>query len=271
MLRAVGRCPIPVAGGIVLLGVFMGASLLVVPDLHHSNGWAYTADIWNHFQLAHFIDIGIYQVVYGQDLTTTPGVIVALAPIWALTHAAGMSVSYVIYVQHPTAWLVLGPCEVLLTTPALFAVDAVARRLGASGARRVVICAGEVLVLYNVLWWGHPEDAVAVAFLLFSCLAASDRRWPLSGWLLGFAVAFQPFVLFALPAVFFPAGWRKLPGLLARGAAPAAALLLVPLILNWSVTVSALLNQPAFPEVVGQHLGSTLQQPLVTTGQAYRR
>jgi hypothetical protein len=245
--RAVCRHAIPLAGAVVLFGVFMGASLWIVPAVHHSSGWTYTEDIWKYFQLAHFTDIGIYQVIYGQTLTTAPGIIVVLAPVWAITHVAGMSVDFVFYVPHPTAWLVLGPYEVLLCVPALFAVDAVAVRLGASSVRRLLICAGEILVLYNVLWWGHPEDATAVAFLLFSCLAASDRRWSISAWLFGFAVAFQPFVLFALVAVLFPAGLRWLPGLLARVAAPLAALLVVPLSLNWSVTVSALLIQRTFP------------------------
>ena len=247
MSRAVDRIAIPLAGTIALLAVFMGASLWVVPHLHQSGGWVYTEDIWNYLQLGHFTDIGIYQVIYGQGLTTTPGVIVPLAPVWAIVHATGLSVAYLFYVPHPTAWLVLGPYEVLLSSPLLFAMDAVAVRLGASRARRLLICAVEVLVLYNVLWWGHPEDAVAVAFLLYSCLAASEKRWPKSGWLFGAAVAFQPFVLLALAPVLFPAGLRWLTGLLARAAAPTAALLAVPLALNWSVTVSALVKQPAYP------------------------
>jgi hypothetical protein len=225
----------------------MGASLWVEPHLHHSSGWLYYADIWNYFQIAHLTDIGLYQLIYGQTLTTTPGIIVVLAPVWAITHAAGLSAVFIINMPHPTAWLVLGPYEVLLSAPALFAADAVALHMGASRARRMLVCAGEVFALYNVLLWGHPEDALAVAFLLYACLAASERRWPMSGWCLGFAIAFQPFVLLALAPLLFPAGLRRLPSLLARAAAPAAALLFVPLVLNWSVTTSHFLTQPAFP------------------------
>ena len=245
--RAVRRRAVPSVGALALLVIFMGASLWVVPDLHHS-GWAYTGDGWNHLQLAHFLDIGIYQVIYGQGvLTTTPGIVVMLAPLSAIIHAAGFPIVFMVYVRHPTAWLLFGPYEVVLAVPALFATDAVALRLGASTIRRLLICSAAVLVLYNVLWWGHPEDAVAVAFLLYSCLAASDRRWAKAGWLFGAAIAFQPFVLLALIPVLFPAGLRWLPGLLARAFAPAAALLVLPLALNWSVTSLALLKQPAFP------------------------
>jgi len=129
--RALRRRAIPLAGAVVLLGVFMGASLWVEPHLHHSSGWLYYADIWNYFQIAHLTDIGLYQLIYGQTLTTTPGIIVVLAPVWAITHAAGLSAVFIINMPHPTAWLVLGPYEVLLSAPALFAADAVALHMGA--------------------------------------------------------------------------------------------------------------------------------------------
>ncbi len=230
----------------------MGASLYVEPRLHHVHAWFYPLDLFNYFFLARYIDIGNYQQLYGEflgqnALTTMPGAVVVLVPVWALSHAAGIWVDLLARPQpRPAVWLILGPYAVLLSSSALFAADAVAVRIGASRARRLLICAGEVYVLYNVLLWGHPEDAVAVAFLLYSCLAASDRQWPLAAWLFGAAVAFQPFVLLALAPVFFPAGVRRLPGLLARAAAPAAALLVVPLALNWSVTTQSFVIQPAF-------------------------
>ena len=235
------------------MGVYMAATLYVVPHLHHWDGWAYPLDLWNYFFLARYIDIGIYQDLYGQSLgqtglTTTPGAVVALAPVWTMIHAAGIHVDLSRIPQpHPTAWLILGPYQVLLSSSVFFAADAVAVRLGASLIRRLLICVGEVYALYNVVHWGHPEDAVAVAFLLYSCLAASDKRWSMSAWLLGAAVAFQPFVLLALAVVFFPAGLRRFPGLLARAAAPAAALLVVPRAMNWSVTAQSLVIQPASP------------------------
>jgi hypothetical protein len=229
--------------------VFMGMSLWVLPELHHLRGWSYTMDIWDNFQLAHLADIGAYPAIYGQAFVETPGIVFVLAPVWWITHVAGTSVSYVFPLWHPTAWLVLGPYEVLLSASVLFAVDAVAVRLGASTARRLLICAGEVYALYNVLLWGHPEVAVAVACLLYACLAASEKRWSRFGWLFGAAVAFEPVVLLTLPALLFPAGWRRLPGLLARAAAPTAVLLVLPLTMNWSVTVHGLVSQATYPSL----------------------
>jgi hypothetical protein len=37
----------------------------------------------------------------------------------------------------------------------------------------LLICAVEVYTLYNVVVWGHPEVAVAVACLLYACLAVT--------------------------------------------------------------------------------------------------
>ena len=90
MSRGRGRHAIPLAGSTVLLGVYMGGSLYVVPHMHHWHEWVYPLDLWNYFFLARYIDIGIYQDLYGQTLgqtglTTTPG----LSSCW---HQCGRSV-----------------------------------------------------------------------------------------------------------------------------------------------------------------------------------
>jgi len=217
--------------------------------MHHLRGWSYTMDVWDNFQLGHLADVGAYPDIYGQAFVETPGIVVALAPVWWITHLAGMSVAYVVALWHPTAWLVLGPYEVLLSASALFAVDAIAVRLGASVARRLLICAAEVFVLYNLVLWGHPEDAVAVVCLLYACLAASQKRWSRFGWLIGASIAFEPVVLLTLPPLLLVAGWRRWPGLLARMAAPTAVLLVLPLTMDWSVTVHGLISQATYPSL----------------------
>jgi hypothetical protein len=228
----------------------MTMSLWLLPELHHMSRWSYDNDIWSYLQLAHLADTGAYTAIYGQTtLGTTPGIVAALAPVWWITHAAGMSISFIFPLRHPTAWLVLGPYEVLLSAPALFAVDAVAICLGASTARRLLICAAEVFALYNVVLWGHPEDAVAVACLLYACLAAMQNRWSRFGWLIGAAVAFQPVALLALPPLLFAVRGRRWSGLLVRIAFPTALLLVLPLTMNWQVTVHALVSQATYPSL----------------------
>ena len=208
----VGRHATPLAGAVVLLGVFMGASLWAVPHLRHSSGWLYFGDIWNYFQLAHFTDLGIYQVIYGQTLTTTPGIILVLAPAWAITHAAGNLGRVPVRGTAPNGVAGAWP---LRSTPQCISLVRCGRRCRAPWSHEGAAAA-------DLRWWcpralqrglvgTSPEDAVAVAFLLYSCLAASDRRWATSAWLFGAAVAFQPFVLLTLAPVFFPAGLRRVP------------------------------------------------------------
>ena len=69
-----------------------------------------------------------------------------------------------------------------------------------------------MFALYNVVLWGHPKDAVAVACLLYACLAASEKRWSRFGWLIGAAVAFEPVVLLALPSCSLSPGGERWPG-----------------------------------------------------------
>ena len=250
VLGAVRRHSIPLAGSFLLLGVYMATTLWVLPAHDHLRGWQYPMDLWNYLQLAHLADVGAYQAIYGQPtIGTTPGIVVVLMPAWYIIHVTGMSVSYGFMLARPTGWLLLGPYEVLLSAPALFAVDATAVSLGASTRRRLLLCGAEVHALYNVVLWGHPEDALAVALLLYACLASSRTQSTRTAWLIGATVAFQPFVLLALPVLLFGITPKKWGAILWRAAAPTAALLALPLILDWSVTRQSLLTQATFPTV----------------------
>ena len=130
----------------------------------------------------------------------------------------------------------------------LFACDALAERLQVSRQRRVVLSVVEAALLWNVVvWWGHPEDAVAVAFAVYALIFALDKRFVGAGWLFGAAVAFQPLVLLMLPVLLAMAGRRSGPGMAVRSLVPTAALLLVPLIANFRVTLHTLVDQPSSP------------------------
>lgn len=249
-LAALHRRIIPLTGALVLLTVIIGVSVWINPALHDPRSWSYTGDIWAYFQVAHISVIGAYPAIYTEPImSTTPGIVVALIPAWWLIHILGLSVSFGIAVFHPTGWLILGPYEVALASCALFAADAVASKLGASRWRRCVICAGEVYALYCVVWWGHPELAVAIAFLLYSCIAASEQDWRKAAWLFGGGLAFQPVILLALPLLLLLAGWRRWPAMLCRLLTPTAVLLVIPLVLDWQVTIHAFLQQATYPRL----------------------
>jgi hypothetical protein len=151
---------------------------------------------------------------------------------------------------HPTGWLVAGPLETLISGVVLFAADALAERLGASMPKRFGLAAAEATALWNVtIRWGHPEDAVAVGFLLYAVLALADDRRGRAAWLTGCAVAVQPLVLLALPVLAVAVPLRRLPGFVARAATPSVVLLAAAAVANWTATIHAVTNQPNAPSI----------------------
>ncbi len=230
----------------------MGWSLLAVV---HSDGlvmWRVPGDIWGTLRGAHVVAWGDIGGVYraGTGLVSFPGTAVLLVPVALVSSALGLTESFPYPLPHPTAWLVLGPYEVVLASVALFAVDALARRLAVPAGRRAWLSVTGAIVLFPVdALWGHPEDAVAVGLLLYGLRAGLDGRLVSAGWLAGAAVAVQPLVLLGLPVVAAVIGWRRLPGLAVRTALPAAAVLAVCLVGAEHATVHALLDQPNFPRI----------------------
>jgi hypothetical protein len=230
----------------------MAFSLFWAPLVRHHPYWLTSGDLWGTYRSAHYVGWGDLGGIYGAGtgLVTFPGILLALAPLAMLTGALGLTEAFPRFVPHPTAWLALGPYEMLLSAVALFASDALAERLGVSKGRRAVLCVAGTIILWNVaVLWGHPEDAVALGLALYALIFALDGRWTGAGWLFGAAFATQPLVLLMLPVLFALGGRPRVVGLAARGIGPAVALVLTPLISQFHVTAHALLDQPNFPNI----------------------
>ncbi len=139
---------------------------------------------------------------------------------------------------------------IAISAVALFAADALAERLEVSRPKRAFLAVASGAVLWNVsVEWGHPEDAVALGLLLFSILDLCDVRPVRSAWLAGLAIAVQPLVLLALPVMLAVLEPRKLPGFVARLAAPAAVLVGGAAAANWNATYHAVTSQPNWPNI----------------------
>jgi hypothetical protein len=152
------------------------------------------------------------------------------------------------YVLHPDALITLIPAALVLSCVALFACDALAERLQVSQTRRVVLLVAEAVILWNVtVFWGHPEDPVAVALAIYALIFAMNERFTGAGWLFGAALAFQPLVVVMFPILFFLGGKDRALGLIVRGVVPAAVVTVAPLVANFHDTVHALVTQPTFP------------------------
>jgi hypothetical protein len=152
------------------------------------------------------------------------------------------------YVLHPNAVVALVPTALVISCVALFACDALAERLQVSRTRRVALVVAEAVILWNVtVLWGHPEDAVAVAFAIYALIFGIDERFTGAGWLFGAALAFQPLVLVMFPLLLFLGGKDRALGLIVRGVVPALVVTVAPLLANFHDTVHVLVTQPTFP------------------------
>jgi hypothetical protein len=267
--------PLLAAAGLIVAG--MVSTTWIGPGMAHISNWALPDDLWGTLtaaqRLVHLDLGGLY--TEPTALITFPGAAVILVPIVAVMDVAGVSLRLPTpYYSEPTAWLVAGPYQIAISAVVLFAADALAEHLGVTRLRRAYLAAAGAVVLWNVsVRWGHPEDAVAVGLLLYGILAlARSGRTARPGWLIGAAIAVQPLVLLALPFVLVVIEPRRLPGFLARAAAPAAVLLGAAAAANWSATMHAVTSQPNSPTVdhptPWTSFAPRLSDGLVATGPA---
>jgi hypothetical protein len=241
--------PLPLSVSVLVVVSGMAFSLLWAPVVHHTSSWTTPFDLWATYRDAHFVGWGDIGAIYssGAALVTFPGIVVMLAPLAMFTGALGLTESYPLIVPHPTAWLCLGPLEMIVGCTALFGVDALSRGLGLSNAKRLVVCFFVAVGLWStIVLWGHPEDALATGIACYAIVATLDRRPVAAGWCLGAAVCFQPFVVLLVPLLIASIGTRWAWQVAWRTALPSAVLLLAPLTASFGATVKAIVEQPNF-------------------------
>jgi hypothetical protein len=243
----------PLLATVVLIAVGMISTTWWPVHLAGRSTWPLPGDLWGTLvaarRLAHLDLSGLY--TRPTALVSLPGAPLILVPVVAVIDAAGLGLAAPgPHNAYPGAWLLAGPYEIALSAMVLFAADAIADRMGATRSQRAVLAAAGAVALWSVsVRWGQPEDAVAVALLLFAILALRDSRTVRSAWLVGAAVVVQPLVLLALPVALATLAPRRLPGFLARAAAPGALLLGAAALANWNATIKAVTSQPNWPAV----------------------
>jgi hypothetical protein len=248
------RFPLLATAGLIVIG--MAATTWGdhwVADLVGEHPWAFPGDLWSTLVAAHRVLRLKWSGLYTPPtaLISFPGTAVILVPVAAIIDAAGLSLAAPgAHNPHPGAWLLAGPYEMALSGTALLAADAIAERLGVAQPKRALLAVAGAVGVGNVsLGWGHPEDAVAVALLLYGILALCDSRARRSAWLIGAAIAVQPLVLLALPFVLVLMHPRHPAGYLARAGTPAALLLGTAVAANWKAALHAVISQPNWPAV----------------------
>jgi hypothetical protein len=259
---------------------------------HVPSSWIAPGDLLSDYGTAIQFATGHFSAVYqpGRGFLSYPGLLLALAPLAVINngfHGSWIDIKVhghliarpevflaphlpsafwyqgnlgpntahgIEQVIQPSAYPYLVFLSLAYSCVALFACDALAERLQVPSSRRAVLAAAEAAVLWNVtIIFGHPEDAVAVAFAIYALIFAMDGRFVGAGWLFGIALAFQPLALMTLPLLLFIGGRERALGLVVRGVAPAAVLTAPPLIANVHGTIHQLVSQPTFPKVKTGH------------------
>jgi hypothetical protein len=220
---------------------------------HH--GWQSYSDLWNSSGIALAIGHGHFSAVYSpiSQIDSPPGFEFLLAPVMVVGHALGLGTVLADGSSFKVFGLILAAVATAMGCSVLFALDAVARAWQFSDGRRLALSVVAGLgVASAAAFWGHPEDCIALALVLWAALwAERETRGGAgsagAGWLLGVAVACQPLALLAVTPVVARFAWRSLPAVAWRVALPPALVVLPALIATPGRAIHAVVDQPFFP------------------------
>ncbi len=248
--------PAPIVATIAMLVPVMGYSVLGHGIPHGGHLELITpGDLWGMSASSWFLAHGQFAHIYASPgaLTSPPALEIVLAPILLFAQMVGLAAHF------PSSsplglWLLLGPTVLLIASTALFAIDAVARSWSLTDRTRLALALVSALGVSNVAGvWGHPEDCVAVAMVLWAALAI-QRRPDIGGrraaWLLGLGIAFQPLAILGVAPVLACLGWRSFAKVSCRLVLPSLLALVPPLIGQPGLTRFVLVNQPFLPKAV---------------------
>ena len=241
----------PIVATLLILVVGTAFMLFWNPVVSGQPTWYTGNDLWGIFRGAHYVSWGYLGGMYspGTGVLAFPGIAIILAPVALASSHFHLTESYPpIFLDRPTAALVLQPVELLLAATVVFATDALGEFLEVAPRRRVALCVSVAAIAWPVAAiWGHAEDMLALSFGAWSMLAMFKQRWSRAGWLLGLGILMQPLIALLLPLIIAttPAGKRIL--MIYRSLALSVLLVGVAAIGNPSGTYQSLFQQPAFP------------------------
>ena len=283
----------PIAVSVVYVSLALAYTFRWAPIVRHiPSEWLGTGDMLSTYGTAIEFAQGHFTNVYqpGRGFLSYPGFLLALFPLAVFNNAfSGSWIDVKVHghlVAHPQVFLAphlpsgfwyqgnLGPnsshgieqaiqpqafpylifLALVYSCVALFACDALAERLQVEGPSRAVLAVAEAVTLWNVtIIFGHPEDALAVAFAIYALIFAMDGRFVGAGWLFGAALAFQPLALMMLPLLLVMGGRKRVVGLVARGVVPAAVVTVPVVAASVHNAIHALVKQPTFPDLHTSH------------------
>ncbi len=246
----------PLVATIAMFAPVMAYSLLGHSGLHGGHfELVAPGDLWSLAASSSALAHGQFAHIYVPKgaLTSPPALEFVLAPVELAAQALGLAPHFP-GSQPFSLWLVLGPAALLLASPVLFAVDAVARYWRLSSGTRLGLALVGALGVANVAGlWGHPEDCVAVAMVVWAALQLERHggaAGPRAALLLGIGIAFQPLALLGVAPLLARLGWRRAARLSWRLVLPSILVLVPPLIGEPGRTRFVLVHQPFLPHYI---------------------
>ena len=256
----------PVAATVLI--VFGGLIYTILWSALALHNWQSVSDLWNSAEISLATSHGHWAAVYGptSQVDSPPGFEFLLAPFMALAHGIGMHTAAEIHHGYAPLWLILVPVTTVLASSVLFALDAIARSWDYPDSKRLGLALVASLgVVSATVFWGHPEDCIALALVLWAALAVEREGTsglPRAAWLLGVAAACQPLALLAAAPVASRFGWRALPGFVCRLIVPSVLVLLPELLTHSSEALHHIVDQPFLPAAESSTPLSHLARPL---------
>src|SRR5439155_1778344 len=168
-----------IALGVVTVVAGMVYTLFLGPFVEHSGGWWIVPDAWVPLRAAGFVANGALGYIYQSTniFVTTPLFPVLLVPVAFVEQHFGLTEGFPQALPHPNMWLVYGPYALALCTPLFYAVRKLGNELVVDRGRVGLQIATLALVRTpQAILWGHYEDVLAVAFVMFSVRALLRGR-----------------------------------------------------------------------------------------------
>ena len=261
----------------VLLGIAAVAAgllwtIVLLPWVKHTDIWIMGGDVWTPLHAARYVSTGAYPYLYSADQNwlAGPALPIVLAPVsfiedtFHLTSRSGFF-GYNFYwggktfyneeVHRPSVWPIYGAYGMALCIPMLFALRRFVRaaweraRIGDPGplATRSQIAIAAVGFPSALIYYGHYEDVLAYAFIMFALVLAWRNRWSRAGLMIGIAIAFKQWAVMPLILTFGLVPKERRSTYLVGALGLPAILYGIPLAVDWSHASFALFHGPAGP------------------------
>jgi hypothetical protein len=238
---------------LLTIGLGLLASMVLVPLVSGYHGWMAPEDAWPSILAGQYVSNGAIGFVYSSSpfYVVTPLLAVLLAPMTLLADRLNLLYDYPYKIPHPTVWLVVGPYAMALCFPLYVAARRLARQAGLAAQAAIVQWAALILAsIPMAVLYGHFEDALGLAALMFAVVLLLQERYRPAAIALGVAIACKQSALLGLPLLIALAPKEQRMGMAVRSLAIPAVFVALPLIRDWHNASAALFAAKSYPHPI---------------------